>query len=65
MLRPVAVPRPVPRRRWVPWALLLTLGYLAAGALLVRDYVVQSRTATRDWAARPDDVPGSALSTSR
>ncbi|HUM12625.1 MAG TPA: hypothetical protein VLT82_16885 [Myxococcaceae bacterium] len=65
MLRPDAVLPPAPRRRWVRWALLLTLGYLAAGALLVRDYVVQSRTATREWVARPDKVPGSALSTSR
>jgi hypothetical protein len=59
MYRPVTVLRPI-SRRWVRWIVLLTLGYLAAGALLVRDYVVRSRTATPNAAARPDEVPGSA-----
>lgn len=50
-----------PRSRVVRWVSLLALGYFAGGTLLVRDYIVQTRTATRSQAARPAPVNDSAF----
>jgi hypothetical protein len=47
---PAVVPT-APRSRLGRWIALLALGYIAAGALLVRDYAVQSRTATQAQAS--------------
>ena len=42
--------------RVVRWISLLALGYVAGGTLLVRDYIVQTRTAIHAQAARPAPV---------
>jgi len=47
MFRSAVVLPAVPRSRVIRWVSLLALGYIAGSALLVRDYIVQSRTA--DW----------------
>ncbi len=44
----------------VRWVSLLALGYVAASTLLVRDYIVQTRTAIHSQAARPAPVNDSA-----
>ncbi len=47
MSRSAAVIPSAPRSHIARWVALLAVGYLAGSALLVRDFVVQNRTATQ------------------